>query len=89
LFAKKTQDRPKALGKQLSLFSEEEIYKNYHYSAYVNNMVFAPAEIWRLYKSRVNAENRIKELKYDFGFDRFNLKDFFPTEAAFICNDCL
>ena len=29
-------------------------------------------------------ENRIKELKYDFGFDSFNLKGFFPTEAALI-----
>jgi IS4 transposase len=45
-------------------------------------MVFAPADIWRLYRGRANAENRIKELKYDFGFDSFNLKDFFPTEAA-------
>jgi hypothetical protein len=54
----KTQDRPKAPGKQLSLFSEEEIYKNYRYSAYVTNMTFAPAEIWRLYRGRANAENR-------------------------------
>ena len=26
--------------------------------------------------------DRIKELKYDFGFDSFNLKDFYATEAA-------
>jgi IS4 transposase len=45
-------------------------------------MKFAPTEIWRLYRGRANAENRIKELKYDFGFDSFNLKDFFATEAA-------
>jgi hypothetical protein len=78
----KIKDRPKAPGKQLSLFSEEEIYNNYRYSAYVTNMRLAPAEIWRLYRGRANAENRIKELKYDFGFDSFNLKGFFPTEAA-------
>ena len=78
------RDRPKALGKQLSLFSEEEIFKNYRYSAYVTNMKLAPAEIWRLYRGRANAENRIKELKYDFGFDSFNLKDFFATESALI-----
>lgn len=78
----KIKDRPKAPGKQLSLFLEEEIYNNYRYSAYVTNMKLAPAEIWRLYRGRANAENRIKELKYDFGFDSFNLKDFFPTEAA-------
>ena len=76
------KDRPQAPGKQLSLFADEEVYKNYRYSAYVTNMKLAPAEIWRIYRGRANAENRIKELKYDFGFDSFNLKDFFATEAA-------
>ncbi|MFS8082663.1 MAG: transposase [Ginsengibacter sp.] len=76
------KDRPQAAGKQLRLFLEEEIYKNYRYSAYVTNLKFAPAEIWRLYRGRGDAENRIKELKYDFGFDSFNLKDFYATEAA-------
>ena len=76
------KDRPQAPGKQLRLFSDEEIYKSYRYSAYVTNMKLAPSEIWRLYRGRANAENRIKELKYDFGFDSFNLKDFFATEAA-------
>lgn len=78
----KIQERPKCPGKQLSLFQDQEIYKNYRYSAYVTNMKLAPSEIWRLYRGRANAENRIKELKYDFGFDSFNLKDFFATEAA-------
>ena len=76
------KDRPKATGKQLRLFAEEEIYKNYRYSAYVTSLKLAPAEIWRLYRGRADAENRIKELKYDFGFDSFNLKDFYATEAA-------
>ena len=76
------KDRPKATGKQLRLFAEEEIYKNYRYSAYVTSLKLAPAEIWRLYRGRGDAENRINELKYDFGFDSFNLKDFYATEAA-------
>lgn len=76
------KDRPKATGKQLSLFIEEEIHMNYRYSAYVTPMKLAPAEIWRLYRGRGDAENRIKELKYDFGFDSFNLQSFFGTEAA-------
>lgn len=76
------KDRPKAPGKQLRLFLEEEIFKNYRYSAYVTNLKLAPAEIWRLYRGRGDAENRIKELKYDFGFDSFNLKGFYATEAA-------
>lgn len=78
----KLKDRPKAPGKQLALFAEEEIYKNYRYSAYVSNLNLPAAEIWRLYRGRGDAENRIKELKYDFGFDSFNLNDFFATEAA-------
>jgi len=76
------KDRPKAPGKQLVLFAEEEIIKNYRYSAYVTNINLPAAEIWRLYRGRGDAENRIKELKYDFGFDSFNLNDFFATEAA-------
>lgn len=78
----KIKDRPKSPGKQLSMFPEEEIYKNYRYSAYVTNLKLAAAEVWRLYRGRGDAENRIKELKYDFGFDSFNLKEFYPTEAA-------
>ena len=76
------KDRPQATGKQLGLFLEEEIHKNYRYSAYATNMKLAPAEIWRLYRGRGDAENRIKELKYDFGFDSFNLNNFYATEAA-------
>lgn len=42
-----------------------------------------PAEqVWNLYKQRADAENRIKELKYDFGFDCFNMQDFYATEAS-------
>lgn len=76
------KDRPKAPGKQLKLFAEEEIYKSYRYSAYVTNMKLSASEIWRLYRGRGDAENRIKELKYDFGFDSFNLKSFYATEAS-------
>lgn len=76
------KDRPEATGKQLGLFLEDEIHKNYRYSAYVTNMKLAPAEIWKLYRGRGEAENRIKELKYDFGFDSFNLNNFYATEAA-------
>jgi hypothetical protein len=76
--------RPQATGKMLSLFPEEETYRNYRYSAYFTNLDFAAAEIWRLYCPRGDAENRIKEIKYDFGFDCFNLNGFYATEAALI-----
>jgi len=78
----KIKERPKAPGKQLTLFVEEEIYRNYRYSAYVTSLNLPAAEIWQLYRGRGDAENRIKELKYDFGFDSFNLNSFFATEAA-------
>ena len=66
----------------MGLFAEEEIYKNYRYAAYVTSLKLAPAEIWRIYRGKGDAENRIKKLKYDFGFDILNLKDFYATEAA-------
>jgi len=78
------KDRPKAPGKMLSLFENEEVYLQYRYSAYVTSLKLAAPEVWRLYRGRGDAENRIKELKYDFGFDSFNLKGFYGTEAALI-----
>ncbi len=40
-------------------------------------------EIWRHYNRRADMENRIAELKHDLAADRFCLKQFFATEAAF------
>ena len=48
----------------------------------VTDLKLSALEIWRLYRGRANCENRIKELKYDFGADSFNQKNFFATEAA-------
>lgn len=76
--------RPDAAGKTLKLFKDDEIYNQYRYSAFITNLTLSPAEVWRLYRGRADAENRIKELKYDFGFDSFNLNNFFGTEAALI-----
>ena len=39
-------------------------------------------EVWRSYRGRADCENRIKELKNDFGLDSFNLNSFYATEAA-------
>jgi Transposase DDE domain group 1 len=75
-------ERPKAGGKNLSLFADQEQYRCYRYSAYVTSLTFEAADVWRIYRMRATAENRIKELKYDFGFDSFNLQGFFATEAA-------
>lgn len=37
-----------------------------------------------MYRARTDCENRIKELKYYFGGERFNLRDFWATEAALL-----
>ena len=82
LVRQRIKQRPKAAGRTLKLFKDEEYYRQYRYSAYVTNLTIPAVEVWRLYRGRGDAENRIKELKYDFGFDSFNRKDFFGTEAA-------
>lgn len=78
----KIKERPQATGRTLSLFADDEIHRNYRYSAYITNLELSATEVWRLYRGRGDAENRIKELKYDFGFDSFNLKGFYASEAA-------
>lgn len=80
----KIEIRPNAPGKQLSLFPEDEIHRNYRYSAYVTNQQYGAVDVWRNYRARGDAENRIKELKADFGADSFNLKDFYATEASLL-----
>ena len=37
-----------------------------------------------MYRGRADCENRIKELKYDFDGESFNLRDFWATEAALL-----
>jgi hypothetical protein len=77
-----TQERPKATGKQLRLFQGSDIYNHYRYHCFITNLTLPAQQIWNLYKQRADAENRIKELKYDFGFDSFNIDSFYGTEAA-------
>ena len=74
--------RPKALGKQLSLFMDIPILKDYRYSVMItNDNDSEPEEIWREYRPRANDENVIKNLKYGYGFEAFNMKNFWATEA--------
>lgn len=74
--------RPKAAGKQLRLFEDSGIYKNYRYSCFITNLGLSAKMVYDLYRNRADAENRIKEIKYDFGFDQFNCKNFWATEAT-------
>jgi len=78
----KIQDRPKATGRPLRLFEDSDIYNQYRYHCFITNLTLPAIPLWNLYKDRAEAENRIKELKYDFGLNSFNLHSFYETEAA-------
>lgn len=80
----KIDERPDAKGKPLSLFADDPVFAQYRYSALVTDMDLPAAELWRLYRGRADCENRIKELKYDFGGESFSLRDFWATEAALL-----
>jgi hypothetical protein len=55
----------------------------YGYSLYLTNLGLPPMEIRRLYLARADSENRIKELREDFGMGGFMTQNFWATEAAF------
>jgi hypothetical protein len=75
--------RPKAVGKQLSLFESEPYGNDYRHSLYVtNNQTASPYEIWGYYRPRANDENIIENLKDGFGLSAYNMKSFWATEAV-------
>lgn len=75
---KQVDIRPNASGKELF-----EDLPGYRYSCYVTNLDLPLDQIWNIYNTRADCENRIKELKEDFGLENFCLKDFWATEASF------
>lgn len=77
---KQVSRRPEAGGKLL--FEDQP---DYRFSLYVTNMDLPLDQIWNIYNSRADCENRIKELKQDFGLDAFCMQDFWATEASFRC----
>lgn len=75
---KQVDIRPGAAGKELF-----EDLPGYRYSCYVTNLDLPLDQIWNIYNTRADCENRIKELKSDFGLENFCLQDFWATEASF------
>ncbi len=57
--------RPKVSGKQLLIPFEDTdtLYRHYQYSPYVTNLDLPAAEVWRLYRHRAEAENKIKGIR--------------------------
>jgi hypothetical protein len=75
--------RPKALGKQPSLFKDLEDWSQYRISVMItNDSISTPEEIWRSYRPRANDENVIKDLKEGYSFESFNVHNFWATEAV-------
>ena len=71
------RQRPEARGKMLI-----EV-PGYTYHVLVTTLAHDPLQTWRFYNSRADSENRLKELKEDFGANGFCLHSFDGTEAAF------
>ena len=75
------EKRSKATRKML--FTNEELGARYRYSCFVTNSELSATQVWMLYRQRADAENRIKELKYDFALDSSCPKKFWAPEAVF------
>ncbi len=78
----KIAERPQAVGKQLRLFEDNIEISGYRYTCYITSLNLSAADIWRLYRQRANCENKIKELKYDYGLDKMNQASFDGTESS-------
>ena len=69
-------------GKTLNLFADDPAIGKWRFSALVTDLDLPAAVIWRIYRGRADCENRIRELKYDFAADSFNMRDFWATDAT-------
>jgi hypothetical protein len=48
----------------------------------LTDLTIPALDVWRLYRGRADCENRIKELKADFGLDSFVLRDFWDRSPG-------
>ncbi len=71
------EERPEARGRMLFEMP------GYTFHAVVTNLPHLPLDVWRFYNSRADCENRLKELKEDFGANGFCLESFHGTDAVF------
>jgi hypothetical protein len=71
--------KPEKERAQLSLLEGEE----YEYFFFVTNTEFSSEKVVILYEKRGNAENYIKEAKYDMAVGHLLLKSFWANEAVF------
>ena len=66
----------------VNLFKDLPELKDYRYSVLItNDHDSEPEKIWREYRPRAKDENVIKNLTYGYGFEAFNMNNFWATEA--------
>jgi len=65
------------------LFKDELLRTQYDITVYITTTDLPASKVHSLYNQRGDCENRIKELKYDYGMDGFAMKSIGATEAAF------
>ena len=85
--SQKNQNKLQEIGRLIMNFMNKNSTKIYNYKQISDGIDYKNPRQRELVIQAIHkllAENRIKELKYDFGFDSFNLKDFFATESALI-----
>lgn len=58
------------------LFEEDEIIEQYHFRMFVTNLDLLLKVIWETYWQRADSEDKIKELKEDFGKASFSTQNF-------------
>lgn len=68
---------------QGSLFEESDLLYSYDYKVFITSLRLSADQVHLLYNRRADCENRIKELKYDYGMNGFALQSFGGMEAAF------
>lgn len=77
--------RPRATGKQPTLFEDLEDHRDYRYGAMAtNDEDMSMLEVWRTCRPRAKIENVIKELKEGYGWHEFNVRSFWGTEAGML-----
>lgn len=76
-------ERPDAKGRKLFELP------GYTFHTVVTTLELPAIDVWRFYNGRADCENRLKELKDDFGASGFCLTSFYGTEAAFRLICCL
>ena len=81
----KVSERPKAAGKQLSLFEDDYFQNDYRYTCYVTTLKLSSADIWRLYRGRANCENESKNSNTIMGW--INESRQLRAQSCFVAND--